>query len=137
MSEIRYFTRTNYHWRVPHPEVDYIIQQHHTLTPQQDYWCTIAISIHSFVTTIDRQDRRSLRIRLRVYTSEFHPANNIFVTQRPHSVFFEPGESREVEYVLRRIFESVQDLYFWGPSQEDYPPTNILGLLDLSDSGSE
>ena len=128
MSEHRYFWTAQYHWQVPNPEVDLIIQQKAVLSAIRIEWRTLFISLRSVSKTVSRYGRSSLRIRCRIWLSESHPAENNGEFIGYHTITFEEGESQEYPYILRRILESIEQSYFWldgisSPWSGNHTPT--------------
>ena len=113
MSETRYFWKSQYHWGVPNPEVDLVIQQYHHISSIQQIWWTLYLSIRSVSRVISRYHRESLLIRCRVWHSSSHPAANDGEFIGYHSIRIREGESQDFGYVIQRILQDTEETYFY------------------------
>ena len=128
MSKHRYFWASQYHWGIPNPEVNLIIQQRGYISANQTEWRTLYISIRSVSKIISRYYRETIRIRCRIWLSESHPAANNGHFIGYHTLTCEEEESQAYNHLIRRLIESIEQAHFWldaisSPWSGNHTPT--------------
>ena len=110
-SQYRYFWASQYHWGIPNPEVDLVIQHvHQDLTDFK----TIYISIWSVGRIVSRYHRETIRIRCRLWESNSHPLENDGEFIGYHTFYSDEDESQETHHLIHRLLVSIETAHFWS-----------------------
>ena len=117
MGEQHFYLKREYLWQTPN-QVDYILEEYSYISPIQEYWKTIYISVQQVRFSINRRiEQQAEEVHLTLWECHYHPRLAIYSRPWFHTIILRDLPVINPETVLQTIHKTLVETYFCDVEQ--------------------